>query len=487
MPSVDAFRARRLAILVQYIEQRERADPKYVNLFVSPRQGLLQTTLAPKHHFVFGRRGSGKTSLLLKSYHDLSSDGHPVSIVDVEPLRSLERHAAVVSILRIALEGFLSWIDAADSIADDTSTGLFQRFLTRFTGTLTPRVEALCADIREAVLELRQLTGLERPESQRAKSGDGILAFILRRRAKDGEEQAKEYLAQNLQRLAELLARIGSEFKRPAFLFIDDFYRLPSPRQPYVAEYLHLLVKNRPIWLKIGSIRNRTSTSAFDPAHGRVGVNTGNDFAEIDLDASLEHFVETKEYLERILHQLTREAGLQPEQMLTPDATDRLVRGSGGVARDFLLLLKLSIRHSLRDGDLLKTKDVYAAIEEFSGVRRAELASELDPRERERLLRISRRITDLCIERRTNIFLVKIEDTPFRADILSLMDLKAMHLVRSSFRLKREDYQVFMLDLSLTTPERDQRRLSLPDFDREAMDEDLRRGGLVVDDQLVQD
>jgi hypothetical protein len=341
---VVALSRRDRQALVEVIEQRERADPKFVHLFVEPRYGLLANTKAPKSHAIFGRRGSGKTSLLLKAVHDLSEQDHPVSMVDVEPYRLLDRWMIIANILLDALEGYSLWLGTGHASATSRRMpkSLFERFLIPWRGKDTNQVERLRDTIGDLVSELRIRTDRASAEDQAPSTNKhGIIGALLTgRRAPDDK-----YTSGLIPKLRELFHILGTIFGKPAYLFIDDFYRLPIRDQPFVAGYLHSLVKPgagraSAIFLKIGTVRNRTTFMVNEDGN-RVGLNiSGDDVAAIDLDASLEHFAETQSYLNKILGQLCAEAGLALNTLLGAVAVDRLVRGSGGVTRDFLLLLK---------------------------------------------------------------------------------------------------------------------------------------------------
>jgi hypothetical protein len=44
-----------------------------------------------------------------------------------------------------------------------------------------------------------------------------------------------------------------------SFLFLDDLYHIRRADQPHLLDYFHRLAKNNGIWLKVGTIKNRSS------------------------------------------------------------------------------------------------------------------------------------------------------------------------------------------------------------------------------------
>jgi hypothetical protein len=69
-----------LAIL---IEEATRSTDEGVKRFIEPALGTLQRAVAKRPHIVFGRRGSGKSSLLRKAVCDLTVDRRPIAFVDL--------------------------------------------------------------------------------------------------------------------------------------------------------------------------------------------------------------------------------------------------------------------------------------------------------------------------------------------------------------------------------------------------------------------
>ena len=54
------------------LEEATRASSSGVRRFIEPAAGTLQRATSRSHHIVFGRRGSGKSSLLSKAAQDLT-------------------------------------------------------------------------------------------------------------------------------------------------------------------------------------------------------------------------------------------------------------------------------------------------------------------------------------------------------------------------------------------------------------------------------
>lgn len=124
-------------------------------------------------------------------------------------------------------------------------------------------------------------------------------------------------------------------------LVLDDLYHIRRSDQPRVIDYFHRLGKSSNLWIKIGTIRHRSTWYINgDPP---IGTKIGDDADEIDLDLTLEHYQQTKDFLLRILRGFFDSAGLKIDDILTDGALERLVLAFGGVARDFLGIFQRSI------------------------------------------------------------------------------------------------------------------------------------------------
>ncbi|MGA9183764.1 MAG: hypothetical protein WBZ32_00590, partial [Candidatus Acidiferrales bacterium] len=58
--------------LLTMVEEATRATKDSPRRFIEPARGTLDRAKSRRHHIIFGRRGSGKTSLLRKAGADLT-------------------------------------------------------------------------------------------------------------------------------------------------------------------------------------------------------------------------------------------------------------------------------------------------------------------------------------------------------------------------------------------------------------------------------
>src|SRR5260370_4078488 len=95
------------------IEEATRSTEEGVKRFIEPAKGTLSRALAKRPHIVFGRRGSGKSSLLRKAVSDLTVDRRPIGFVDLESFKGHSYPDVLISILIRTFERFSQWLDTA--------------------------------------------------------------------------------------------------------------------------------------------------------------------------------------------------------------------------------------------------------------------------------------------------------------------------------------------------------------------------------------
>ena len=279
------------------------------------------------------------------------------------------------------------------------------------------------------------------------------------------------------------------EVDKDGLLVLDDLYHIRRSDQPLVLDYFHRLTKGHRMWLKVGTIRHRSTWYRHgDPP---IGMKLGDDAGEINLDVTLEKYSQAKQFLVQILANFVTEAGIpKTADLLTSGAIERLVLASGGVARDFLSILNRSIfiareRDRRFRGDRIGAEDVNQAAGEHEGTKREELIRDTLEEESE-LDSEFRAVRDFCLDQQNvNCFLV-LKDSPSRGytAIQELVDLRLLHIVDSRvtvFNRKGKLYEAYLLDLSQYTGERKKRNLETIEFWKRGTEDKLRRAKLIYE------
>lgn len=501
--------------LEQLIEEATRSSEEGVRRFVEPASGTLSRATARQHHLIFGRRGSGKSSLLRKAAADLTVDRRPIAFVDLESFKGHEYPDVLLSVLIKTFAEFAEWLETA-AIAPSNKTSFWARLFGRKPTRPAfdkNQANALSSDLRKAVAELRELLFSEdevqievnqsakttENEAHKDEAAIGVSAVKLgasdeTETSSEAERQQTEKFVRNkLQHLHRHILDYQSLFRRmaalsggDAFLFLDDLYHIRRRDQAQVIDYFHRVAKGNRLWIKIGTIRHRTTWYIHgDPP---IGAKIGDDIAEIDLDLTLEKYKITSTFLARILDTFLDECGVNRNDFLVRGALDRLVLASGGVARDFLGLLRRSILIARERGDTARgekvgVEDVNGAAGEYDSSKREELSRDtLDERQRleEEFGKIGRFVN---IYSKANVFLMdrSLPDSEI-APIEELVDLRLVHRVRSRVTVADRPGKVFeayMLDVSQYTAARKKRELEIIEFWRENATDSIRRPGLI--------
>ena len=85
--------------LVVLIKESYRSTESGVKRFIEPAQGTLMQATSKTHSIVFGRRGSGKSSLLRKAASDLTVDRRPIAYIDLETFKGHSYPDVLLSVL----------------------------------------------------------------------------------------------------------------------------------------------------------------------------------------------------------------------------------------------------------------------------------------------------------------------------------------------------------------------------------------------------
>jgi len=257
-----------------------------------------------------------------------------------------------------------------------------------------------------------------------------------------------------------------------------------------VLAYRHQVVKNLDIFLKVCGVRHRLHP--FVEGDPPRGMQVGQDAAEISLDITLERFQAAQAFLERVLNGICQPLGISIEALLTDGGRQRLVLGSGGVARDYLHLTQSALRNAnerpsspWRPHNRITAEDVNEAAAGLSALKQEDLARDAGPNAdavRQRLSDVAKFCLDV---NGTNVFLVEgthLQEEDWGKEIQALADLRLVHQIGNlsvqtgSYRGRR--FVGFTLDLSNWTGTRSE-RIQQIEFWTPSGRQDARRARLI--------
>jgi hypothetical protein len=90
--------------LLPELVEAERATEETATRFVRPRPGILEEVSARRHQLVYGRRGVGKSTLLLRVAAGGPENGRAVIFVDIETLRGRPYPDVLIELLKELLD-----------------------------------------------------------------------------------------------------------------------------------------------------------------------------------------------------------------------------------------------------------------------------------------------------------------------------------------------------------------------------------------------
>jgi len=466
-------------------EEATRARPDAPeSRFVSPEGGVIDTIGSRFHHVLYGRRGSGKSSLLRRIETTRREHGHLVAWTDQEVFMGLEYPDVLVSTLSAVLEQFSEQIRKGQTRQNvHRFVGIFKRRsispheqIAEELSRAAASLEQLKAAPSESEIEWISSSSLEasasRGRNRTARAGNkslgGSVSSEDSRLAthKSGSGLYQKYRATKADHLERAiptyrkLISLATSVAPDAFIVLDDFYRLAEKDQPLIAGYLHRVVKDTTVWLKIGSIQYWTHLYSGAIS---AGLQEPHDIRGLSLDQELRDFDNSRRFLERILLALAQEVEVDIERLLSDGAKKRLVLASGGVPRDYVGLLGEAIANAKSRGPTERSGSNRVIAEDVNKAagRRVDMKFkdlEEDAGEAARSLRdLVLRITNHCRNTASSCFLVDFQEDHLLDEIKRLQNMRFVHEIETNETLpdpQSSRYDVFLLDVSLLVAQR---------------------------------
>ncbi|MBI4908225.1 MAG: ATP-binding protein [Acidobacteria bacterium] len=352
--------------------------------------------IQPATHLIVGRRGVGKSTLILKAKELLDRSPSISVILDMQPY--------------------------AHRIDKDVRMDIMADLSVLIAKTLISRYPAE-GDSRTTLEEF---------------ADDLLAGRILPDRASAAFRRA----------IINVTDRIASDL----FVFLDDFHLVESSQQPEVLEAIHGALKGAKGWLKVAGLRSLLR--AYDP-RTKKGLQSPGDAQVISLDLTLVDPAAAEDHLKRILNNFLRLVGIDKISSAIADlAFHRLVWANAGVPRDFLQMFSRSIEHASRSKRRrVELTDANLVIGEFGQQKMVDL--EEDARNEENSLRNAlTAIEGHCLDKKKiNAFLIRSEATEGYRAVQTLSDLRLLHLLHQTITPHKagERYEAYMLDYSLFT------------------------------------
>jgi hypothetical protein len=326
---------------------------------------------AAANHVVYGRRGSGKSSLLLYAVRSREKDGLQSAWVDIQAYEKRADSKVVLDILNEILEQLFPQLFGAPTY-----------------GTVKSHLARMKDD--------HDLT----------------------------DDKIREFLPD--------VRKVFSIASDDVFVFLDDFHLIELALQPRLLGFLYAIARGNKVFLKISSIE--TLTKLWD-AKSRTGLQVPNDAQLIKLDYNLTMPDKAEAHIEGILDAHAEYCGLPSVRFLCvgKQVLSRLVWVSAGVPRDALNMFAQAITKAMTGGrKLVSVTDVNMAASEMVSQKVRDVESDVvDKTVETNLESVLETVKEFCIKtKRTNAFLTEIRsDNKLYRPIVELVDMRLIHVI----------------------------------------------------------
>lgn len=413
--------------LLNVLTSRSRTSESQPSLtYVNNAAGNISLISSKRNHLIFGRRGVGKTALLLESKRIMEDDGSIVIWNNIQVLRSLN---------------------------------LGNIFLT------------ICLRVVEKIITAYELGGVK---TQSFKSATQLYSRIESRF--DSENMTGlDHVSDLIPLVHQVCNRFQAYINKPIYLFLDDFHYINPSDAPYLLDALHAISRDNDFWIKVSAIRHQTKWFIANPP---VGLQSGHDVDIINLDVTLENPERAKKFLCDILKGYFEDSDIYPmSKIISSAALDRLVLASGGVPRDFLTLCSASIQTARQrpKAKNVGVQDVNNSAGSAAQIKLQELEDDAAATEgsSRRLVRNLNTVRDYLLNReKITFFRINFRDkelNPSRYyDLQGLTDLRMLHLINASISDQHDAgsrFEVYLLDLSQYSAQRLKQGIRVIDFE----------------------
>lgn len=432
---------------------RPNHDPIYVDL-----AGNLGRVSAPQHQVIYGRRGSGKSCLLVHHHRREAPNRQVLSVyLECDEVKRLGYPNILIRLLLTLYESLphtkRNWVQRL-LLRPRTR---IERVIEELRGLLeTPDTSDVIEEHGEKDQQGFQAQGQYPPlgaSYQRGSTTSGSRRTAFTENKIDSLER---HLQDYKSALSEALEK--SRYRYATFI-LDDFYLIQPDNQPDVIDYIHRLLRGTDCYFKAGTVRHRTRLLRRNGQ--TVGLEESEDVEDINLDRTFEDTDGTRLYLEQMLNEMAESVGVNDATgtLLSREARHALVMSSGGVPRDYLNTFTLGVeaaRSAGRSGWLTPTNVYKGASRALYRTKVKHLREEIGS-ESVRLESIYRDVISFCLEeRRRTAFLVSQTEVPQFPEeyelIQQLMDYKMIHVIESdtSAASRRPGrYEAYTLDFAL--------------------------------------
>lgn len=353
---------------------------------------------AAANHIVYGRRGAGKSSLLLYSMRTRERESLPSVWLDMQ---AFEKRSDLQVILDV-----------------------IQEILRQLRNHLI--LSPAYSSVMDAVKRLKDYSTLD-------------------------ESKVRQIFPE----VRQLLSALHSRF-RNLFVFLDDFHVINLDTQARLLGQIYAITRGINVFLKISAIE--TLTKSWD-AKEHTGLQIPHDAQSIKLDYNLTMPDKASRHIEGILDAHAHYCGLPSVRFLctSSDVLSRLVWVSAGVPRDALnMFAQAMTKGGMTNSSRVSVSNVNVAASEMVSQKMRDIESDIrTPSTENQLSTLLEHTKDFCIkQKRKSAFLIEIRnDDLLYQNILKLVDLRLVHIISEGITVGEagRKYLALILDYGFYT------------------------------------
>lgn len=361
----------------------------FFNRYIKSIIGAESQISSDGNHFVFGRRGSGKSSLLLYALRTREINSKPSIWL---AMQTYERRSDTTVILDIISE----LIEELKNISNNTI------------------LNSIAQDIDK-----------------------------IKNNHETVDENTIRKLAPQLSNAVKSIVKIQGDLH----IFIDDLHVISPDIQPLLISILYSFSRGNSVYLKMSAIEN--FTKHWDRTK-KIGLDVPNDAQVIRLDYNLTAPSKAKDHIENILKKHAEYCGIPSLNIICRDKViARLVWVAAGVPRDAINIFLQALSNSLiSDHKKISVSSVNKAASNNLNDKLNFISTDATS-SADSLVELIERIRAFCQNEHTNAFLTRIDnhDNLFQL-ILKLIDLRLLHVINPGITPHQagEKYIALILD-----------------------------------------
>ncbi|MCK8140706.1 hypothetical protein MW871_15975 [Flavobacterium sp. I-SCBP12n] len=488
---------------IEVIKRRKIKDVDSQINYIDPLHHV-KTLTNPVNHLIVGRRGSGKTSLLIKVIEEIRKTKGFVTIVDMQGKQRLNAELPLIEVLTYLFKDLKKVIENEKNwepyLLRKSKTSYY-RLKSLYFGLLNKDLwtndiienDKIFNSITSIINKLNLIketpndsniiiTKSSKDKIQTNKSIKSIIAFgadtkylnLIQASAEasfvmsidketnsennfeySGKYSKQQALDELKYEIIDCLEVFYNKYKRPIFLILDDFYQIPIDNQPFIFQYLHDLNKE-------------TSGIAFSYkaclVPNRFKLNDDNnkilshkdDFSTINLDREFCELEANKDLLFKIL------CSIDPKLDFTTAKINKLfndvvvindcIRASGALPRYFLDVFCHMVKFSKSENQTKIHKMVLSQVIREIKKSKDGLITEEAYLPDDQIRKLCTIIEDEVVHGlQTNVILYPHISFKENEDILNtLINLGFIHRIKENLMVQKINYVPLFIDMIFT-------------------------------------